>query len=695
MCQLGSQSKILSLVLLASLWGAQTVDANDSVVEEIVVHGELRDNTLMSTPSSVSVISLTDWRAGTVNHLEELLSRAPNVNFSSGASRGRFIQIRGIGERGQFAEPLNPSVGLLLDGVDMSGIGTAATLFDINQVEIFRGPQGTVYGANALAGLINVTSNDPTENFYARLTLDAGDFDSQGIGAVVSGPLGERLGFRIALKSYRDDGFIKNAFLGRDNTANHDERTFRGKLVWSPNDQSDLTFNIGRIDVDNGYDNFSLDNDRITLSDQPGQDIQETTYASLKWAAEWPNTHRLEVSIGHTDSDIDYGYDEDWTFVGFHPFGYSSTDRYLRDRQTTTFDARLLSGPVSGSRLFDDTTDWVIGAFALRQSVALSREYTFLPAPFASDFEIDRFALYGELTHHLNERTRLTVGLRGEQHRAEYRDTEAVRFDPTDTLLGGRLQIERDLTNGALLYAGVTRGYKAGGFNTSGTLDADLREFDPEVLWNYEVGLKGSWRETKLQARIAIFYMQRDDVQVNTSIIRDRPDGSVEFIDFTGNAAEGTNAGVEVELTWAPTDKLTTFANVGFLETEFEDYINGAGDNLSGRDQAQAPAYQFYLGADYQFERGWYARLEFEGRDEYFFSDSHDAVSDAYALVNASIGYGAERWAVKLWARNLTDEDVFVRGFFFGNDPRDGYTPRGFTQLGEPRRIGMSVSFSL
>ena len=127
--QLGSQSKSLYLVLLASLWGVQTADANDSVVEEIVVHGELRDNTLMSTPSSVSVISLIDWRAGTVNHLEELLSRAPNVNFSSGASRGRFIQIRGIGERGQFAEPLNPSVGLLLDGVDMSGIGTAATLF--------------------------------------------------------------------------------------------------------------------------------------------------------------------------------------------------------------------------------------------------------------------------------------------------------------------------------------------------------------------------------------------------------------------------------------------------------------------------------------------------------------------------------------------------------------------------------------
>jgi len=692
-CQLGSQSKILYLVLLALLWGAQTVDANDSVVEEIVVHGELRDNTLMSTPSSVSVISLIDWRAGTVNHLEELLSRAPNVNFSSGASRGRFIQIRGIGERGQFAEPLNPSVGLLLDGVDMSGIGTAATLFDIKQVEIFRGPQGTVYGANALAGLINVTSNDPTENFYTRLTLDAGDFDTQGIGAVVAGPLGERLGFRIALRSYRDDGFIKNAFLGRDNTANHDERTFRGKLVWAPSEKSELALSIGRVDVANGYDNFSLDNDRTTLSDQPGQDIQETTYASLRWATEWQNTNQLVASIGHAASDIDYGYDEDWTFVGFHPFGYSSTDRYLRNRKTTTLDTRLLSGP--DTRLFDDTTDWVVGAFALRQSVALTREYTFLPTPFESDFEIDRFALYGELTRHLNDRTRITVGLRGERHRANYVDTEAVQFSPKDTLLGGRLVIERDLAVGALFYAGVTRGYKAGGFNTSGTLDADLREFGPEVLWNYEIGLKGLWLDGRIETRIAAFYMQRDDMQVNTSIVRVRPDGSAEFIDFTGNAATGTNVGVEVELTWVLTEKLTAFANVGFLETKFENYINSAGEDLSNREQAQAPGYQFYVGSDYEFDHGWYAHVDFEGRDKYFFSDSHNEVSNAYVLVNASVGYNSERWGVKFWARNLSNEDVFVRGFFFGNDPRDNYTPRGFTQLGEPRRVGVSVWFGL
>jgi outer membrane receptor protein involved in Fe transport len=149
------------LLLLAPVVSAQ---ADEFVlIEEIVVTSEFRPTALEDTAASVSVISLADQKAGALNHLEEVVGWAPNVNLASGGGRARFVQIRGIGERGQFAEPLNSSVGLLLDGVDMSGVGTVATLFDVEQVEILRGPQGTLYGANALAGLINVVSADPSD----------------------------------------------------------------------------------------------------------------------------------------------------------------------------------------------------------------------------------------------------------------------------------------------------------------------------------------------------------------------------------------------------------------------------------------------------------------------------------------------------------------------------------------------------
>ena len=664
--------------------------ADDQQLDEIIVRGELRKVALDDATSSVSVLSPGPRRPGAISHLEDILGQAANVNFSSGASRARFVQIRGIGERGQFAEPLNASVGLLLDGVDMSGIGTAATLFDIEQMEIFRGPQGTLYGANALAGLINVISRAPSPEFGGSVMLDAGQFNSRGIGVAVTGPLHEKLQARLALRAYQDDGFIDNAFLGRDNTARRDEETLRGKLRWTPADGSEVNITLGRLTSENGYDNFSLDNNRVTLSDNPGRDRQSSHFGSVQWSVDLAPEWQLIASAGHARSDIDYGYDEDWTFVGFHPNGYSSTDRYQRDRRTSTLDMRVLANDlISGT---NGSPSWVLGLFGLTQSVDLERTYTFLDAPYRSAYEINRVALYGEVNWPLWNALRLGVGLRGERHDAKFADSNGSHFSPTDKVLGGRIQLDFSFAENGVIYGGVARGYKAGGFNTDGTLDPDLREFAPEVLWNAEIGWRQRWGAGRVSTRASLFYMWRDDVQINTSIVRERANGSSEFIDFTGNGARGTNAGLEFQVDARLSERLTVFANLGLLDTAFKDYINGAGADLSGREQAQAPRYQLYAGAEYRFFPRWFTRVDLEARDAYFFSDSHNLRSDAYELVHASLGYESTRWSVKLWVRNLTDEDMPVRGFFFGNDPRDGYKARGFTQLGAPRHAGVTMS---
>ncbi|MEE9254586.1 MAG: TonB-dependent receptor [Pseudomonadales bacterium] len=245
------------------------------------------------------------------------------------------------------------------------------------------------------------------------------------------------------------------------------------------------------------------------------------------------------------------------------------------------------------------------------------------------------------------------------------------------------------------MYASISRGYKAGGFNTDGTLDPDLRPFDSEFLWNYEIGLKGSWFDNRFGARVAAFYMDRDDVQISSSVVRVRSDGSSEFIAFTGNAAEGNNAGLEIELDFAPIPDLLLTANVGLLDSEYVDFVNSSGEDLDGRDQAHAPSYQFYIAGEYAFLEHFFARLEIEGRDEFFYADRHNESSDPYELVHASIGFERGRVRATLWARNLTDENYHVRGFFFGNDPRNGYVAESYTQLGEPRRIGGTVALSM
>lgn len=688
---------VFAVLLLGLFLPGELMAQDEPLIEEIVVTSEFRQNTLDRTAGSISVVSPGDLKGQALNHLEDVLSQLPNVNFAGASSRARFYQIRGVGERGQFDEPLNASVGLLLDGVDFSGIGTVAVLHDVAQVEVLRGPQGTLYGANAMAGLIHIRTNEPTETFEAGLTLDAGNYDARGIGATVSGPLGDTLAGRLAVRQYVDDGFHTNTFLDTDDTNERDELSLRGKLVWTPTDRLDLGLAAGLVEVDNGYDAFSLDNNRRTRSDEPGADVQKSGFAAI--TADWDINDAviLEAALGHAESDIEYGYDEDWTYEGFHPDGYSSKDLYLRDRDTTTVDVRLLSG--DAGRIFAATTDWVVGVYGLTQQVDLTREYF---GTFTSEFEIDRIALYGEITTEVSSRTRFTLGLRGERHESSYRDSDAVSFDPRDDLWGGRLVFEGDLTDGTLVYASASRGYKAGGFNPSNSLDEELRRFDPETLWNFELGFKGRWLDDRLSTRFALFHMLREDVQIGTSIQRLREDGSTEFIQLTSNAAEGTNSGVEVEVTYALSDSFELFGNLGLLHTKFEDFVNSSGEDLDGEEQAHAPGYQFFVGAQYQTALGIYVRVEVEGKDAFYYSDSRrfadnaeDLRSDPYQLVNASIGYERENWDVRLWGRNLTDEQYTIRGFYFPNDPRDGYAERGWFQLGEPRRYGVTLNVNL
>ena len=676
-------NRTCSFTLIASvLFFSCAVVADSSVIEEIVVRGEFRDTSLLDTPASISVLR-PDSRKDVVDHLEEMLARTANVNLASGASRARYLQIRGIGETGQFAEPLNASVGLILDGVDLSGVGGAATTYDLEQIEVFRGPQGTLYGANALAGLLNLTSASPVDEWYGRVDVDAASYDSIGVGGVVSGPVTDQLSMRIAARRHEDDGFLKNEFLDRDDTNRRRETTVRAKLAWQ-SEAARWLLTYGHVDTDNLYDAFSLDNNRHTLSDQPGEDRQRTDYASLVAGWDLANGSQLEFTLGHADSRMAYGYDEDWTFVGFHPFGYSSTDHYARDWQTTSLDIRLISSPTVTEG------EWVTGIYALKQDVELSRSYTFLDAPYESRHEVQRLAVYGEWAQPFAEQFRLTVGLRIERNSADFNDSEAIDFSPAETMIGGRVAVEYDL-DPALIYLSLTRGYKTGGFNTSGTLDEDLRQFDSELLWNVEAGVKGDITE-QLQVRAAVFWMERRDVQVGTSITRVRSDGSAEFIDYTGNAAEGFNRGLELEFAWQPHAQWSIEGSLGWLDTQYDNFINGSGEQLDGREQAQAPGYQFYLGVEFTPVEHWFIRLDAEGRDQYFFSDSHGVQSPAYELLHVSAGYESERWRASIWARNVTDEDTFVRGFFFGNDPRDDYTPRGFTQLGEPRRVGVSLA---
>ena len=658
-------------------------------IEEIIVNADYRLSDLNDIPSSVIVLDENLIQNRNAQHLEEILLNAPNVNFSSGSSRARFFQIRGIGERGQFSEPLNSSVGVIIDGIDFSGIGNASMLYDIDQVEVFLGPQGTRYGSNALAGLINLQSKAPTKDLSYGLKLESGDYNSNGLGGYLSGPLSERFSYRISAQQIKSDGFNMNRFLN-DETNTRNERVVRGKINGELLDDVELDLTASTIKLNNGYDAFSLNNDRDTLSDQPGSDIQDSELLSGKISVSRFKHFTFDTLLGYGDSHAEYSYDEDWVYDGFHPWGYSSTDQYNRDRSTGSTEFRFTSS--EEGRILFDTTDWVFGFYYLGQEESLERTYTFLTEDFVSKYDTKRLAIYGETDTQLNDDWNLTLGIRGERFSADYHDSSLVNFSPSENLVGGRITLTYNTSTETLMYTTISQGYKAGGFNTDGTLDSDLRDFDSEGLLNYEIGFKGMLFDNRFQTQLALFFMNRDDVQISSSIVRTRDDGSSEFIDYIGNAAAGSNYGLEFSGNFKATERVDFYGSLGLLKTRYDDFINSAGDNLEGREQAHAPSYQYSLGANIRLGNNVDFGLNILGKDSFYFSDSHGVQSNAYHLINANLSYSWENWKAMLWGRNLTDEDYFVRGFYFGNDPRDNYLSKGYTQFGEPARVGITIN---
>ncbi len=688
---------LLALAISSALsaGSAAAEDAKPTELNAISVSADFRPSDLLDTAVSVSTVDELQIEDRAAQHLEDVINLVPNVNFASGSNRARYFQIRGIGERSQFKAPINPSVGLIIDDVDLSGIGGAATLFDIKQIEVLRGPQGTRYGASALAGLINMVSEEPSETVEAKVQATIADYNTRSLGVAAGGPLveGKLLG-RIALHKNTSDGYIHNSFLDRDDTNNRDELTARGRLRWLASDDLTVDLTLMHIDVDNGYDTFTLDDIPYeTQSDQPGRDTQKTDAASvnIKWDAN--RKVQVESILAYSKTDAEYSYDEDWSHVGLHPDEYSSFDQYLRDYENRSVEMRMLSS--KDGRIFNDRSDWVVGFYHAKKSQDLTRHYTYLAGPFTSQYDTQLDAVYGQLDTALNEQMTLITGLRYESWQADYTDSDNADISTDEGLWGGKLALEYRMDEQRMVYGSLSRGFKAGGVNTDGSLPADARDFGTEYLWNLETGIKAESADKTLQSRIAVFYGKRKDQQVKSSFVIPRADGSTEFVDFIDNAAEGKNYGLEAEVDWLPADDWHLFANLGLLRTSFDKYTDPNGIDVEGRDQAQSPRYQFAVGGDYYINDNWSVQASVEGKDGFYFSDRHNAKSDAYALLNASVSYTVDNWRFSLWGRNLTDEQYATRGFgSFGNDPRNGYVTETYTQLGEPRIVGLSASWN-
>lgn len=693
---------LLSAAILP-LFAASTIAyAEDGELEKILVTGDFQKESIQTLSASASLFSDHEINQRGAKFLDEMLASAANVNFTSGASRGRYVQIRGVGLRSQFVDPINPSVGLVIDGINYSGLGGSSLLFDVDQVEIYRGPQGTRFGADALAGMIQMESAAPTLDPSVKVQLGAGNYNSYEAGIAAGTGITDDTAVRASIYQRESDGYVENRYLNKD-TQRQDELVSRFKLHSQLTNNLRTELSVHYIDINNGYDAFTLDNSRYSVADEPGEDNQESIAVGLANTYTGFDLFDVSLNVSGIDSELLYSFDEDWVCndeaqpelcaAGLHEWGYSSTDTYLRDRKDQA--AELQFNGKSG--------EWVAGIYYQGREVDLERQYTWLTQPFTSNYETSNIAAYGQVATPIGPKTTLITGLRVEQYQGDYIDNNGFIEETDDVMVGGKLALEYQVIDRTMIYTSITRGYKAGGINSEAlakakdeglNLDADFfanhTSFAPEYLWSGEFGVKGSSLDDRFVLRLAAFYMYREDMQLKSWQVEGQ-----KFTGYIDNASSGENYGLEIEGSFQATDNLLLTGSAGYLHTEINDFVAQSGLDQDGRDQAQAPKYQYAFTARYNFTPALYASIGVEGKDDYYFSDSHNSKAPSTNLVNASFGYESDNWSINAWARNLFDENVPTRGFEFGNDPLDGYATHTYTQLGEPMVAGVTFIYEL
>ncbi len=663
------------------------------------VTADLWESPLERIPASVSVYDETALAENGIRHFSDLADQIPNVTWSGGTSRARYFQVRGIGENSQYeGETPDASVRFQVDDLDFTGLGTVAGTFDVEQVEVLRGPQAGAFGANAAGGVVRLVTAQPTPYWTGLVEAMVGSDDLRAGGVAFGGPLladdPEKLMMRVAIHQSRSDGFRRNVTLGRDTNA-RDEFMSRLHLTWNSSPVWRWDATLFFADADNGFDDFALDNNgENTFSDQPGRDTQESLAGSLRGTYSGWRDVRFTTITTATHTDSLYSYDSDWTAASYQ--GFNALER---DREVFSQELRLDSAPDSDRVLAGFIHRWTLGVYFQRIDERSDYAYT-QPGyveTMGTDYRADNPALFGQIAHDLTDRTRIILGLRAEH--VDIRGDSVLddggapvplsaRFD--DTMFGGKLTVEHDLTDRHMVFASVARGYKAGGVNTDARIDpaTDPVTYETETLWNYELGLRGNWFEQRLTGQFTAFYLDRRDTQIRDSA---GFGGSYRF--FVDNADRAHTYGIEASAAYALTDAWTLHGSVGLMESEIDPFTLTNGNTGGGADLANTPAYGYTVGLRYRARTGFFGNAEVVGRDEQSDSNTNPESRGAFTIVNASVGYAwANGWSVTVWGRNLFDETYEKRVFFFGNeDPL--YTPTRYESRADPRQFGVTAAY--
>ncbi|MDQ8207971.1 TonB-dependent receptor [Coraliomargarita sp. SDUM461003] len=694
----------ISAIALISISSVAFAQENDiQMLPTTVVTGELWESDIQNTTASVTVLDQAALENNGVQHFEDVINAIPNLTWTGGSSRPRYIQIRGIGENSQYeGETPDSSVRFLIDDLDLTGVGTVGNLFDVQQVEVLRGPQAGAFGANAAGGVVRIVSNEPTSYWTGQVEATVGNDNLRSGGIAVGGPIiesnPEQLTFRLSVHQLEQDGFRENKFLNKDDSNGRDELTTRLKVRWLANQDWQFDTNFFYANADNGFDEFSLTNDRTQVySDEPGRDEQESMGTSLR--TRWSGLDEIDI-IGvtsFTKTNSTYSYDGDWSNPTDPLYVY--TDFLSLDRSRNVFSQEISLNSKAQTNALGMIDRWTIGVYGQSLNEDSNAAWTTSGYLWNTDFNSETLALFGQATHEFNNTTRLTLQLRVEHYSVEVAAdgigpdamwAPVVPFDyeldSSETLWGGNITLEHDLSQAMQAHIALGRGYKAGGASTPNFTGLTNITYENETLWTVETGLRARLFDNAVDTSVTLFYIYREDPQFRDS------EGAGSFFDYvTTNGDTAKHWGLEGDATWYFAENWSLSTTLGLLEAERSTY-NAGGVSVSSRDVANAPHFTYSARLDYNSAEALFGSIELVGSDEYYESNSHTEKRNAFAVVNATIGYRYKNWTFTVWAKNLLDEEYEERVFFFDNTYDDN--DERYESPANPRVFGVTANYN-
>ena len=680
--------------------------------KEIIVRAGLSDESLQKVASSVTVITGDHIRETGADHFQSLTEQIPNLNWAGGTSRPRYFQIRGIGERSHyFGEgPPNFSVGFVLDDMDLSGLGMVGLLYDIDQIEIFKGPQSSVYGPNAMAGLISLKSTDPTDHFEMRTSTSFGSDNHYGGSSVMNVQFMKNMKLRLGGVNNYSDGFRENVTQSVTHTNKREESFSRMKLSYDPNNQLSILATLIYTKLENGYDAWAPDNntDFKTYSNDKGEDSQRTYGYSLRANFEASENLSITSITSFTETDLVHAYDGDWADSSYwhdnHEFdpavegwAYEFYDKNERNRANLSQEIRLSMGSI------------ILGGYfkhLIEQDEAKGYLFGGVATDAISHYDFQVTAGYAQYGLDLTSSLKLKANVRFENNSIIYDGSSQgfndywekiflppIHFNIDHSMLGYRAALHYLKDEYTSFYGSVSQGYKSGGVNQQPYLSDISRPYEPEFIQNFEIGLKHA--TDKYRTQLSVFYGQRKDQQVSVSSQQVEGDPN-SFLYYTGNAGSGTIQGFEWENMLNVSSNLSMDASLGYLKTWVDKFIYFASEGMetSGgdREAAMSPIITGSIRLNYSNDSGIFGSVRSSYKSGYFYSDSHNEKAEPYTLTNLALGKSFGKTTTTIWIRNAFDERFTTRGFYFGLIPPD-YPDQLWKSYGDPRQIGVSMDY--